>query len=247
MTIDHRLYSEFLSFPLSEHLPVELGVTTRDFPVFLRGTPDLSETKISSLSRSLPGSKKWIFAEQIHGSKVACVFEDSVKDAAFQRISGVDGLLTTVSGATLSILTADCLSIFFLVPDPLMIGVVHAGWRGSAGLIAQEAVGTFQKMSQQNPETFLVAFGPSIGPCCYEVGEELNAFFPDSILRRNGRCYLDLAGENRRQLEKAGLRAARINSRSSCTACHPELFYSYRREKEKAGRMVSWIRMNRVL
>ena len=226
-----------------------MGVTTRDFPLFLSGVSDLEDPKNAShFQNALSPSRYWAYPEQIHGSKVHFLSEDELrKGPPIQKILGADGLFTHTPQTTLSILTADCLPIFFLVPDPLTIGLIHAGWRGTAGAIAHAAVGRLQEMTHPSPETFHVAFGPCIRSCCYQVGEELKGLFGDSMTEREGALYLDLVKENRRQLEKAGMKEENISDHSLCTACHAESFYSYRRDKEKSGRMVSWIRIQNVL
>ena len=247
LSVKKTITPEFFS---SQSFPVELGVTTRDASFFFSGIPDLLDPKkISSLSECFPEFRKTVFPEQVHGSKVKFLHEkDLQKDATpLHMIPKADGLLTSTPEVTLAILTADCLPIFFLVPDPLAIGIVHAGWRGSAAAIARTAVEKLRHFTHQSPEKFLVAFGPCIKVCCYQVGEELTGLFWDSVVRREGVPYLDLAKENRHQLEKAGIKARNMGDVPSCTACHPEIFYSHRREKEKAGRMISWIRLKSML
>ena len=236
-------------FPSPESFPVEMGVTTRENPFFLSGIPDLLDPKkISPLFEFWPEFKKGVFPEQVHESKVKLLFKENLqKEAVPQIIPKTDGLLTSAPGLTLAILTADCLPIFFLVPDPLTIGIVHAGWRGSATLIAQSAVEKLRRATRQSPEKFLVAFGPAILACCYQVGTELKKLFWDSVAGRGEALYLDLVKENRQQLKKAGIREEKMGENPPCTFCHPDKFYSYRREKEKAGRMVSWIRIKTVL
>ena len=236
-------------FPSSQSLPVEWGVTTRDNPFFFSGTSDLLiPKKTSPLFEFWPEFKKGVFPEQVHESKVKFLFEENLrKESVPQIIPKTDGLLTSASGPTLAILTADCLPIFFFVPDPLTIGIVHAGWRGSAAAIARTAVEKLRRTTRQSPEKFLVTFGPCIGACCYEVGAEFGKLFWDSVTEREGSWYLDLVKENRHQLKKAGVREENMGEHPPCTFCHPDNFYSYRREKEKAGRMVSWIRIKNMV
>ena len=232
-----------------ESFPIELGVTTRDSSFFFSGIPDLRvPEKTLSFLGTFPDAKQWVFSEQIHGSKVVFLdSEDLQKDTSLQIIPKADGILTSVPEVTLAILTADCLPIFFLVPDPLTIGIVHAGWRGSATMIAQSAVEKLRRATRQSPEKFLVAFGPAIGACCYQVGAELKKLFWDSVTERGEALYLDLVKENRQQLKKAGIREEKMGENPLCASCHPDQFYSYRRDKEKAGRMVSWIRIKSVI
>jgi copper oxidase (laccase) domain-containing protein len=86
------------------------------------------------------------------------------------------------------------------------------------------------------PSDVFAAIGPGIGACCYEVGDEVARQFGF-----NARTHLDLARENRKQLERAGVSPQNIQALDVCTFCDAERFFSYRREKEKAGRMTSYI------
>jgi len=238
-----------LSFSAFSRFPVEWGITTRVFPLFLSGIEDLKDSgKASALQEYFFPSRHVIFPEQVHGEKVRFVSpEDFHKETSFSILPEADGLLTDLPNTTLAVLTADCLPIFFLVPDPLTVGIVHAGWRGSVASIARRAVEQLQRATRQDPSRFLVALGPCIRRCCYEVGEEMKRLFPATWAERDGRLTLDLVRENREQLEKVGVEGENIGDCFLCTSCHPEKFYSYRREKEKAGRMVSWIRVKNML
>ncbi len=236
-----------ITFASFSEFPVELGVTTRHFPLFLSGVPDLFDSqKQLLLLNAFPETEKWAYPEQVHGAQVKIFPEQKThSNGIFQMFPGTDGLLTAMSHVTLSILTADCLPIFFLVPDPLAVGLVHAGWRGSAGTIAASAVETLRHLTGQSPGKFLITFGPCIGVCCYEVGEEFKGAFRETVVEREGKCYLDLVKENRLQLQRGGVQEANIRDSSVCTFCHPETFYSYRRDKNQTGRMLSWIRITR--
>jgi len=91
------------------------------------------------------------------------------------------------------------------------------------------------------PEDIIAAIGPGIGPCCYEVGDEVARQFGES-----GSRHLNLAEHNRRQLEKVGVSPVNIDVISTCTFCNVDEFFSYRREGERAGRMISYIEIPRA-
>ena len=118
------------------------------------------------------------------------------------------------------------------------VGLVHAGWRGSQKGIIVNAIKIMGKNWRTRPENLLVALGPAIRSCCYKVGEEFKKYFPREILRRNGSFFLDLIEVNKRQLASCGVKPEKIYDAGICTCCHPE-FFSYRREKDKAGRHLS--------
>lgn len=154
-----------------------------------------------------------------------------------------DALLENTPGSSVAVKTADCLPLLFADPEHRAVAAVHAGWRGTAQRIAQAAVSSMAERFGTNPEKLLVALGPSIGPCCYEVGPEVTAQFGLG----NGHARVDLGAINRAQLEQSGVRPENIYSSGLCTMCSPEDFYSYRREREHAGRMYSVIGIGRQL
>jgi polyphenol oxidase len=147
-----------------------------------------------------------------------------------------DALITNRPGLAISIRTADCYPILLADPRNRAIAAVHAGWRGTA---AQIVIRTLEKMKSEfgtEPADVSAAIGPGIGVCCYEVGEDVSRQFGFAI-----RTHLDLMSENRKQLEEAGVSPQNIQALDVCTFCDAERFFSYRREKEKAGRMTSFI------
>jgi len=149
-----------------------------------------------------------------------------------------DALVTNRPGLAIAVRTADCFPILLADMRSRAVAAIHAGWRGTASHIVG---GALEKMNAEFgtlPSDVHAAIGPGIGVCCYEVGEE--------VARQFGFCsrtHLDLASENRRQLEAAGVAAQNIETLGVCTFCDAERFFSYRREREKAGRMTSYIRV----
>lgn len=152
-----------------------------------------------------------------------------------------DGLVTAAPGLALSIRTADCYPILLADPRTRSVAAVHAGWRGTAAGIVREALSLMRELYGVEPRGVVAAIGPGIGGCCYEVGEEVARRFG---LDRAGR--VDLASANRQTLIDAGVPAPQIESLALCTFCDSR-FYSFRREKDKAGRMISFIRVKREM
>ena len=150
-----------------------------------------------------------------------------------------DALITNQPGLAVSIRTADCYPILLADAENRAVAAIHAGWRGTAAQIVRK---TLQQMSAEfgtDPKDVSASIGPGIGACCFEVGDEVSRQFGV-----DGRTHLDLASENRKQLEAAGVPSQNIEALSVCTFCDAERFFSYRREKEKAGRMTSFIRVD---
>ena len=148
-----------------------------------------------------------------------------------------DALITQAPGLALSIRTADCFPILLADLRVGAVAAIHAGWRGTVAGIAPETVRRMGAEFGTDPSDLFAAIGPGIGVCCYEVGDEVARRFGQP-----GKGKVDLAETNRAQLLECGVRAERIESIGRCTVCEPEIFYSYRRQGEKAGRMVSFIR-----
>lgn len=143
----------------------------------------------------------------------------------------VDGHVTARPGLAPLVMVADCLPVALSGPDGAAL--LHCGWRGlAAGIIERgaEAVGATA-----------AAIGPGIGPCCYEVGEEvLERFRPLGEGLSTGRG-LDLVEITRRLLRRAGVES--VEATDLCVGCHPELFFSHRRDGERTGRQagVVWL------
>jgi polyphenol oxidase len=147
-----------------------------------------------------------------------------------------DALIATEPGVMVSIRTADCFPILIVDTRTRAVAAVHAGWRGSAEEIVRKTVERLRSEFGTDPKDVFAAIGPGIGACCYHVGEEVALMFG-----RKKAGYLDLAAVNRRQLLMAGIPGDQIDAVGGCTSCEPETFHSFRRDKDQAGRMVSFI------
>ena len=141
------------------------------------------------------------------------------------------------------VLSADC--PLLLLYDPLghAIGVIHASWRSSVLRIVQKAVDTLNRAFGSQPVNLLACLSPSIGPCCYDVGDDLvdyawqHDFDLKTFLTTVGkRRYLDLWSLNREQLIQSGLSEENIEIAEVCNRCRDDFFYSYRRDGPKTGR-----------
>jgi YfiH family protein len=174
-----------------------------------------------------------VMARQVHGAELKRhdrpqsprVFADVIESP-----DEVDAQATSNPDVTPLVMAADCLPVAMVGPGG--VAMAHCGWRGLAAGIVAETAGAV--------EAEAAAVGPGIGPCCYEVGEEVLAAFDhlDGIAR--GRM-LDLTAVATTLLERAGVTA--IESSGLCTSCNAELFYSHRRDGERTGRQAGlvWI------
>ena len=190
-----------------------------------------------------------VTARQVHGTRVAVVTaaergRGAVSSA--ESIPATDALVTGDADVPLMIITADCVAVSLYDPRRHAAGIAHASWRGTLGRIAQKTIRVMEERFGTDPAHLLAAIGPSIGPCCYEVGsdvvEPFREEFPGearSILAspRTGKYHLDLWTANELQLLEAGVAPSNLERADLCTGCRTDLFYSYRKEKKKTGHM----------
>lgn len=191
-------------------------------------------------------------AEQVHGAGIAVVEAGTAQGPPSQRRSdgpapGADALLTSRPGLWLAIYAADCVPVLIVDPAAPAVGAVHAGWRGVAAGIAPAAVARMRSVFGTHPAACVVELGPAIGGCCYEVDRPVASAMEGSpwwpaAARPTGpeRWHLDLRAAIRRQLVDAGVPDNRITTARYCTACRPDLFFSYRRDGA-TGRMAASI------
>jgi len=169
--------------------------------------------------------------QQVHGDRVERVAKPG-------RYENTDGLVTNVRGIVLTIQVADCLPVFLYDPLRNAVGLVHAGWRSTELGIVSKGVAKMAHHFQTNPTDLWVFFGPSIGPCCYEIGPEAARRFSAKYISQ-GR--LDLWQCNRDQLLDAGVLPHKIEMSCLCTVCRPEWFFSHRASGGRTGRMMAVI------
>jgi YfiH family protein len=207
---------------------LNLGYATGDRPQHVRQNRE-------RLVRAL-GLSSFAVAKQGHGSSVVRVGEKRA-GAGFagppSPLGEADALAVSRPGVPVAVLVADCVPLALASPDQELLVAVHAGWRGMAVGVVGRALQAFERAG------VLAAIGPSIGPCHYEVDEDVAAAVAagsesDAVTeRREGRLFLDLPGTVAGVLRAAGVR--RIEEAGVCTACRPERFFSHRRDG-KTGR-----------
>jgi hypothetical protein len=151
-----------------------------------------------------------------------------------------DALIENTAGVLVAVKTADCVPILLVDSRLRIVAAVHAGWRGTAQKIAANTIAEMQTKFGSRVQDLHVAIGPGISKCCYEVGPEVAAQFQDRGVKSNGPVHLDLPAINSKLIEELGVPAGQIYRADICTMCNEE-FYSYRRDKQKAGRMLSVI------
>jgi polyphenol oxidase len=176
---------------------------------------------------------------QVHGTHVIASDSPRPLDEPHQK---ADIILTNRAEVTLFMRFADCVPIFLCDPAKKVIGLVHAGWKGSVAKIAIVAVKAMEEIYGSRSEDIYAGIGPSIGPDHYEVHEDViqpvREAFKDraneALQKSDGKTTLNLWLLNRMALEEAGIK--HIQVAEICTACHTEDWFSHRMEHGKTGR-----------
>src|SRR5262245_1481783 len=203
------------------------------------------------------GVERIAFARQVHGRAVVVVRRG-------QRIPDdrpeADAFVSDATDVAVAVRAADCVPLLLADRTRGVVAAVHAGWRGTAARTAVAALDALAREFGTRPMDVVAAIGPSIGPCCYEVGSELVDAFaaakherylidrwflapvPPRGSRERPKLRLDVPGANRDQLLLAGVPDDQIHTSGLCTAMHLDVLTSYRAEKEQAGRLVGVIR-----
>ncbi len=189
-----------------------------------------------------------VLGQQVHGTHVALVSEDDRGRGATSwadALPDTDAMIAGDPDLALMVLAADCAPVFLYDPVHRAIGIAHGSWRGTLGGIIGKTVAGMEAAFQCRPEDLQAGIGPSIGPCCYEVGEDVLAALrtscPESWQacikhQASGAIHFNLWETIRRQLLGTGLDPRHIQVAGICTACHTELFFSHRKERGKTGR-----------
>ena len=193
-----------------------------------------------------------VSAQQVHKDKITLVNKEDKGKGAFQYSNGIaesDALITNIPDIPFLMFYADCLPIFILDPIKKAIALIHSGRRGTELGLTLKTLFKMKKIFGTNPHSCLAAVFPSIGPCCYRIKERnkiddywLNKdkFNGELISKQNKSGWtLDLRKANYWQLIKGGVKKNNIFVNEICTADHPELFFSYRRDKGNTGRMAA--------
>jgi YfiH family protein len=213
---------------------------------------------------------RFVTLNQVHGRHVVTIprgIDDATLMALQTNRPDADGLVSAEPDIALVVRAADCVPLLMADRRTGVVAAVHAGWRGTAGRVAVAAIETMGREFGTDPGDVVVAVGPAIGPCCYDVGTDvvdafaaagherylIDRWFQAPPAPRGGfrpvpdatggpRLRLDVPGANRDQLMLAGVSEHHIHLVGLCTAMHLDVLTSYRAEKERAGRIAGVIR-----
>lgn len=231
------------------HITVPAFAGTRDGVRHFFGTrhrPDETALPTTSKRRIV------VAVKQVHGTDALILDRPPVEGQTFA--GGWDALVTDQPDVLVTVRTADCVPVLMHDPVTRVVAAIHAGWRGAVAGIVPRTLAAMAERFGSDPQSVRVGIGPSAGPCCYEVDEpvldRLRESFSDwtEVVRETGRgkAILDLRALVRRQAQAVGVEGESIRTVNVCTICHPDLFYSYRREGRVKGTMVSGIMLSRA-
>ena len=205
--------------------------------------------------RALLGTADVMLLTQVHGNDVAVIRDESPAPSERPR---ADAVVSNARDTPVAVRVADCVPLLVADPKSCSVAAIHAGWRGTAARVAPAAIEAMQREFGARAEDLVVAIGPSIRRCCYEVGSDVVDVFAAARHERylidrwfvapparpgesRQKLRLDVAGSNRDQLILAGVNEANIFDCGLCTAMHLDVLTSYRVEREKAGRLFAAI------
>ena len=198
-----------------------------------RSSGDRPENVLENFRRvgEMIGCSRFVFLSQQHTDRILHVDGDDAIQDVYQPLTEADGLITHTPELALMVFSADCVPI--LMEGEGVIAAVHAGWRGTVKGIAAKAV---REMGCA-PEQIRAWIGPAIGPCCYQVGEEVRDAMR-GLLGKDAEEFIigdkvDLKGFNRRLLELSGVRSIQVSG--ICTMCSHDEYWSHRYTRGQRG------------
>jgi len=178
-----------------------------------------------------------VHANQIHSANIAIVDEPGL-------IRQTDGYITQTKNIFLIISTADCYPILIYDNSNEIACALHAGWRGTQKKIAENAVSILAEKFGSNPAELAVFIGPGISKKNFEVGKDVSEMFDDKyVTRRDEKYFVDILADNVDQLVSSGVKKGNIEHSRLCTYEEKNYLHSYRRDREKSGRMFTVIGM----
>jgi YfiH family protein len=221
---------------------LNLGLHTADNPAHVLQNRALLANKIGI------DGYKILYASQVHSGDVKVIDEEAVADGILQINPETDAMVTHIPGICLMVMVADCVPVLLFDPVKNVIAVIHAGWRGTVQKIVGNTIAAMQTNYGSNPSDLIAAIGPSIGPCCYQVGEEVKLSVESSFGSTEGylvkqkeseKFNFDLWFSNHKQLTDKGLKVENIEVAGICTKCNSDIYYSSRASGGITGRFAA--------
>ena len=234
-TKNNKLYYEIKDFGMDDHM-IHL-FTTR-----IGWEQDRLLSDISELL-NIPMEKVYS-VKQVHGIDIKTI--DNQNRVLVSKEQH-DGLVTNQKGIALCTYHADCVPLYFYDKNKEVIGLAHGGWKGTLNNISKSMILKMKNDYGCQLEDILVAIGPSIGQCCYEVKEDVSLLFEENffnsqvLITKNTKTYLNLWEANKINLLGLGIKKDNIISSEVCTSCNVDTLFSYRKENGSKNRMIGAI------
>lgn len=239
--IQHAVFTRLGGHSQGPFYSLNVGHTVGDDPACV----EANHRAIYTALRIKP--ERVVTGRQMHSCRIVRVHRED----AGRIIGPADALITTEQGLVLLQRYADCVPV--LLAGPGVIGIAHAGWRGTVAHIAAKTALAMAEAAGCRPEEIVAGIGPSIGPCCFEVGEEVISAVGRAFARGEhlisrqgdgGKAYVDLWEANAHQLRQVGVR--HIEIAQVCTRCHKDLYFSHRGDGGRTGRFAALIAAGEV-
>jgi YfiH family protein len=236
----HGFSTRWGGFAAAGESPLNLGYASWDSVERVEGN---RQRFLSALNL---GDSRLATLSQVHSNRVY-IIDDNHGDGNRPQ---ADALATRGEGIALAVQTADCLPVLIADPVKRAVAAVHSGWRGTLARVLLQTIFEMEKAFDSRPSDLIVAVGPGIRACCFEVGPEVADLFekdyaPSKLLRPAegwpGKHFLDLSKALEAQMDLAGVQVENRYDLGACTRCGADRFFSYRAEGSAAGRMMAVI------
>ncbi len=192
----------------------------------------------------------FLYASQVHSGDVKIIDQKAIESGVLTVNPRTDATITNLSGICLMVMVADCVPVLLFDTVRKVSAVIHAGWRGTVQHITANTIRAMAEHFGTDPADVLAGIGPSIGSCCYEVGDEVREVVQQSFGTTEGylvaqpyssQPHFDLWYANRKQLTDQGVKPENIETSALCTKCNPQVFFSSRASGGITGRFAAGI------
>lgn len=247
--VNHGISTRLGGASAGPYSSLNLGMSTGD-------DPDVVLTNRDRFARAVGTNLERVFVGRLSHGNAVTVFDDRewsghgprhlLHDSSdTHRVFRTDAVISNLPSAHFLLTFADCVPLLFMDGERGVVGAAHAGWRGTEALVGPNVVRTMTERFGTDPGQLQVGIGPSIGPCCFAVQEDVLARFKVGGVcgkwEERDQGYVDLWGTNYAQLCAAGVSSENIRCANVCTRCNSTTFFSHRAEGPITGRFAACI------
>lgn len=192
--------------------------------------------------------ERLVLSNQVHQDKIVRVGAEDCGNGLYRanKFESADALITDEPGVCLVTFFADCVPVFLLDTERKVISLVHSGWRGTAAGIVRKAIAVMRRDYKSKPENILAAIGPSVGVCCFEVGDEVKDVFEkefgkETVEYFGEKPHVNMQAAVKKQLFSEGV--FNVIDSGICTYCNSKLLFSHRKTKGKRGNLAAFMEL----